>query len=158
MTNGEGVIVAVAVLGGLGFFVGLWVLIIKILSALGWSKYANRHAATGDPPPSAERLRGQSLEFGSGMAPVRYKNAVNAWIDMGGVYLRPLAVFRMFHPMLYLRWTEIEVLEQTTGWFSRVRIKVSDDLPVIGAYGRLGEIFAQKGRHASSADPMRQGY
>lgn len=142
----NGFVAALIIIGSLGAFAGFWLLITKLISLGAWFKYAARYAATGAPPPTAERIGGQSLIFGSGLAPTKYKSAINAWIDVNGLYLQPVLLFKMFHPMLFLRWSEMFVLDQRGGRFGQVEVRMrgGGNVPVFRTFGRLGAVIAQK--------------
>ena len=79
--------------------------------------------------------------------PVSYGNCINAWIDSGGLYLQPTLIFRPFHPMLLLRWTQIQsIKERRTLFFRRIVVRMAEDVPELIFYGRLGSALMMNWR------------
>ena len=59
-------------------------------------------------PPDATRYGSQSLTIGDKLfRAASYNNCMNVWIDRDGFYMRPQLIFRLFHPMLRIRWDQI---------------------------------------------------
>src|SRR3546814_12257100 len=57
---------------------------------------------------------------------------MNIWIDTGGLYLRPLAIFRLFHPLLHIRWDAIASIEpRKTLWFKAHQFTFRRDVPMM---------------------------
>jgi len=84
------------------FFVGLWLLITFIISRTsGWARIAQSYTADG--PLSGTRFGWQSASFRG----TNYNNSLNLGVDTEGLYMAPMALFRAFHPPLFIRWMEI---------------------------------------------------
>jgi hypothetical protein len=126
-------------------FVFMWIFVAKILSAFGWSALAEHHIATNEPSPNAKRLLWQSMSIGPGYFAVNYGSCINAWFERDGVFLRPSMLFRLFHPMLFLRWNQIQSVEESNFLlFKKVKLQMAGGSPPISATGRLGrEILEQ---------------
>jgi hypothetical protein len=145
-------LVAIIMIAMLGAFVGVGILALKLQSMGLWSRYAERYSATAEPPPAARRLRRQSLIFKTGKSLVEYGRSIDAWVDTGGVYLRPNALRRMFHPMLFLRFDQMEVLYEHGRFHERVEVRMPGDLPMFVASGPLGTAIAEKSGYGAAAD------
>src|SRR3546814_4470737 len=81
----------------LGFpllFILMWLGIIRLLSWFGWSRYLPEFACDRPVPPDAQRYSMASMVIGRFPGGISYRSAMNIWIDTGGLYLRPLAIFR----------------------------------------------------------------
>ena len=121
-------------------FIGMWVLVSRVLSLLGWSQLAERHKAVADPSPQAKRLYWSSMSVGPGLMSVSYSSCINAWIDNDGVYFRPSLMFRLFHPMLFLPWNQMQSVEnRPLIIFRRTVLQMHGGTPAISAHGRLGK-------------------
>lgn len=123
-------------------FILMWVLVARIISLMGWTRLAASYAATNEPSPNAKKLTWQSLSFGPGVMSTNYNSCINAWLDHEGLYLRPSLMFRLFHPMLFLRWNQMQSVEETRLFlFKRIKVQMAGDVPAILAAGRLGQEF-----------------
>jgi hypothetical protein len=75
------------------FFVAMWLLVTRILSFVGWSKYLPAFAWDRPIPADAERFSWATMVIGRFPGGVSYKNAMNVWLDQRGIYLRPPLFF-----------------------------------------------------------------
>src|SRR3546814_11726490 len=78
------------------FFVAMWLLVTRILSRVGWSKYLPAFAWDRPIPADARRFSWATMVIGRFPGGVSYRNAINVWIDQRGIYLRPPVFFSMF--------------------------------------------------------------
>jgi hypothetical protein len=125
------------------FFLGMWILVARILSAFGWSKLADRYTALSAPSPDAKKILWQSASFGDTAMSPNYSSCINAWVDSNGIYLRPSLMFRLFHPMLFLRWNDLQIVEEVNSFFVKsVKIRIAGITPILVARGRLATAFA----------------
>jgi hypothetical protein len=85
------------------YFSVLWCLILWIIALSGgWKKLANRYAMPGN-------FQGQVLRFQSARLNwSNYSNVLSIGLSERGLYLSPMAIFRPFHPPLFIPWEEIE--------------------------------------------------
>jgi len=119
-------------LGSPLFFVALWLGIIRLLSWFGWSRYLPEFACERSVPPDAQRYAMASLVIGRFPGGVSYRSAMNVWIDTGGFYLRPLAIFRLFPPLLHVRWYAIASIEpRKTLWVKAHQLTFRRDVPMM---------------------------
>lgn len=127
------------------FFVAMWISIARVISWMGWSAFAARFAFDRPIPPDATRYGSQSMSIGDTLFTVaNYSSCVNVWIDRHGFYLRPQLLFRFFHPLLHIRWSQIERVEVRKGFFNRrARLTFRADLPVLAIGGRSGRAIAE---------------
>lgn len=120
------------------FFVALWVAASRIISWLGWSPLAARFAFDRPLPDDVKRYGSQSLSIGESLF-ANYNNCVNIWIDQRGLYMRPQIFFRLFHPMLHIRWDQIAKVEVREGFLNRgARLVFRSDTRTITMRGRSG--------------------
>lgn len=87
-------------------FVGTWILVTWIASrASGWSRLGRRFGCSGPFSSAGERLRFASAQIGWG----NYSGALELQASASGLFLATIALFRPFHPPLFVPWSEIEV-------------------------------------------------
>ena len=84
------------------FFVGMWVLVLRILSSMsGWTTLAERFHSPG-------RFLGQYYRFRSAkLQAVNFSSSLELGVNHEGLYLRPMILFRLFHKPLLIPWREI---------------------------------------------------
>jgi hypothetical protein len=84
------------------FFIGLWILILKMLAVMsGWTILAERfyYPATFD---------GRYYRFQSAwLNKVNFRSSLEMGMNIMGLYLIPLILFRLFHKPLFIPWEEI---------------------------------------------------
>jgi hypothetical protein len=86
------------------FFVGLWLLVTLIISRVsGWTRLAESYRF--DQPFTGTMFRWQSVSLGR----TGYNNSLQLGVNDQGLYMAPMALFRMFHPPLFLPWSEVSV-------------------------------------------------
>src|SRR3546814_394341 len=125
--------------GFLLFFIAIGLLVIRLLSWFGWSKYLPAFAWDRPIPPDARRFSWASMFIGRFPGGVSYRNAMNIWIDARGLYLRPLKFFSLFHPPLHIGWDAIANLEpRKTLWIQVYHISFRRDVPMLTFGGRAG--------------------
>jgi hypothetical protein len=85
-------------------FVGIWVLVVFILSQLGWRglmRWQTRTEPTGKAFPWSAATVGV----------VKFRHSLNVWVDREGFWLKPVQVFAMFHPTLFIPWRDVRTVE-----------------------------------------------
>ena len=85
------------------FFTGLWILILKLLSVLsGWTTLAERFYFQGT-------FDGRYFRFQSAwMNKVLFRSSLEMGMNVMGLYLIPMILFRLFHKPIFIPWTELE--------------------------------------------------
>ena len=74
---------------------------------------------------------------------------MNGWIDRNGLYLQPTFVFKLFHPLVYLRWNDIAKVAPETGLImEHFRLELDANRPQVTLYGRLGEAVSKRWQNA----------
>ena len=128
------------------FFVAMWVLVSRIISWMGWSAFVARFAFDRQVPPDATRYGSQSLMIGDKLfRAASYNNCMNIWVDQRGLYLRPQLIFRLFHPLIHIRWDQVVQAEVRTGFLKGgTRLSFKADVPVITMRGRSGQAVAER--------------
>ena len=84
-------------------FVGMWVAIALVLSRLGWSDLASVYR-TGRPF-EGRRWHWVSAQVGK----VGWRSSLTMGANGEGLFLAPMILFRIAHPPLFIRWSDISV-------------------------------------------------
>ncbi|HEY2350266.1 MAG TPA: hypothetical protein VGH64_14715, partial [Puia sp.] len=83
-------------------FVGMWVLIIFIISRIGWAALAANYSTSAP-------FKGHSVGFTSAsINGANYNNSLILKYNEVGIYLRPIIFFRLFHKPILIPWKEIK--------------------------------------------------
>src|SRR3546814_19252280 len=80
----------------------MWLLVTRILSWVGWSKYLHAFAWDRPIPADARRFSWATMVIGRFPGGVSYRIANHVWIDQRGIYLRTPVFLRLFLPPLHL--------------------------------------------------------
>ncbi len=85
------------------FFTGLWILILKLFSVLsGWRTLAERFQYQ-------DKFEGRYYRFQSAwMNKVLFRSSLEMGMNVMGLYLIPMILFRLFHKPIFIPWSEIE--------------------------------------------------
>lgn len=86
------------------FFTGLWIFITYIISKTGWAVLAGKYQYDG--PFTGEKAGIISAAFNN----TRYKNALVLRYNYEGMYIKPVAIFRLFHKPILIPWKEIKAI------------------------------------------------
>ncbi len=122
------------------FFGAFWVCVVKLISLFGWSKFVDDRMMQSEPPAQAQHYAMQSMTIGSSFMPSNYSNCVSGWVHQTGVYLRPMWLFRIGHPLILLRWEEIARITESNVIFRKcAAITFRRDLPKLRLFGALGK-------------------
>ena len=129
-------LVVLIVLGAAVGFVAFWSGVVALIGLMGWRPLAACYAADAWPEAGeGVRLSGQSGQVGLSS----YSGVLNAVLTEGGLYLRPMALFAVNHPPLFIPWVEMGAAEQ--GFFGGVRLQL--DGGALTLYGRLGRMVGE---------------
>ena len=128
------------------FFVALWVFVMRVISWMGWSALAARFAFDRAVPSDAERYGSQSMSIGESFFTIaNYGNCVNVWVDPRGFYMRPQLFFRMFHPLVHIRWDQIAKADVRAGFLKGgTRLTFRADVPTVAMRGRSARAVAER--------------
>lgn len=127
--------------------IGMLVLISKMLSVFGWSHLSNRYQAQIVPPPTARMISGQSLGFGKVIAVASYTRCITGWVDDHGVFLKPTSLFKLFHPMIFLGWKDVETVEEKAALgMKRVEFTMAGVKKHMVTDGMLGQELLEHGQ------------
>lgn len=89
-------------------FMAMWSLVLLILSSLsGWGELAMWYKAE-TWPDGAARKSGVSLAMGRGWLKVSYRSGVQIAVTKQGIGLKPILLLGLFHPPLFLPFSEID--------------------------------------------------
>jgi len=83
-------------------FIGMWVLISFVLSKKGWADLVTNY--TINRSFEGRRVGIITASINS----VNYKNSLVLQYNEEGIYLRPVVLFRLFHPPVLIPWKEIK--------------------------------------------------
>jgi hypothetical protein len=118
------------------FFVGMWLLVTFLLSAMGgWRALAQHYVASS--PFSGQRFRFRSAQLGGY---VNYGGCLTLGAGPSGLYLAVLPLFRMAHPPLIVPWTDITAREVRSWFLSAIELEFAK---VPGVSVRLSRRLAQ---------------
>ena len=88
------------------FFVASWTVSLYLVAAAsGWRLLAARFRAQG--PFTGQRWR---LQFARMRWMSNYNGVLTMGADTTGLFMVPMMVFRIWHPALFIPWTEISVV------------------------------------------------
>lgn len=89
------------------FFIGVWILASFILSRIGWHKFAIHYK-------SNIKFNGKNIGPCSGFVnDIKFNNALNIIYNREGIYLSVFIPFRLFHPPLFIPWSEVTLIEDS---------------------------------------------
>lgn len=111
-------------------FPAIWVGVCHQLAAKGWNHLLAGYRAAR--PPLGKKIGGASASIG----PARYNGVIHLWLSDEGLYLRPMLLFRAFHPPLLVPWAHIVAVDHSkAGKATSVRFAFDDldmDLLIAG--------------------------
>jgi hypothetical protein len=83
-------------------FIGMFVLVTYLISKMGWVTLAEKFRT--DLPFEGTKIGTISATINAG----NYRNAIKLKYDYQGFYLKTVFFFRLFHPPVFIPWTEIK--------------------------------------------------
>jgi hypothetical protein len=99
------------IIGGSALVIAFWILLCRLVSRGGWRAVAAKHRALSTP--FGQRIGGVSGSFPRG----RYSGALAVWVAPDGFFIRPLIVFRAFHPALFIPWSCVASVSENKALF-----------------------------------------
>lgn len=110
-------------------FVAAWVFTgygVALMS--GWRQLAQRFRMQGDFSGTKWSMQSAKMRYGTG-----YNNALTIGADSTGMFLAPLALFRMGHSPLFIPWAEISDVRAVTVLyffkFTAMRLGRTEQIP-----------------------------
>lgn len=95
------------------FFGGLWTFVLMSMSFIGgWRRLARRYRATR-PPEGRRAIRGMTGMVGI----TSYNRVLTVTIADDGMFLAPLWMFRIGHPVLFIPWRDIRNSRHARSFF-----------------------------------------
>lgn len=82
------------------YFPLFWLFVVWLISAFGWQRFAPYRT---QQTPSGKQWLGQ-YGFVNG---ARYGNALNITTNDMGLFIKPVALFRFNHPLLFIPWQDL---------------------------------------------------
>jgi hypothetical protein len=96
-------------------FVGLFILVLFLLSKKGWSDLENAYRFS-------DTFHGKRAGIiSAGINGVNYKNCLILKYNDQGFYLKPIFIFRLFHPPVMIPWKDIISVQDKKVLFVRVK-------------------------------------
>lgn len=96
-----------------------WIGLSALLSVMsGWGQLASKFRSNS--AIDGEKFRFSSMSIVSGIFPINYGNCVFITVGRSGFALSVLFLFRLFHPPLFISWSEIEAVRPELRWFSSI--------------------------------------
>jgi hypothetical protein len=104
----------------------IWIAICIILSRMsGWHKLAQKYPRIDFVSGEKWRFRSAKLRYSVG-----YNSCVNFVANREGLGISIFFVFRVGHPPLFIRWTDIEISKETRLFRNLIRFTVGRDFPI----------------------------
>lgn len=119
------------------FFPLMWCGVLWINSHLGgWSRLAKRYRSSGIP-------NGKSFTSVQGQVGiVSYRAALECSANEEGLFIRPWALFRFAHPLLFIPWSEMHQVTRTSLlWIPVVRADVGQ--PRVAVLRLAAKVFEE---------------
>jgi hypothetical protein len=126
------------------FFVGLWLFVVTILSAVGgWAALAGRYPALAEP--SGEAYRNSSGSLWRAPLPVNYNYILLVHVGDDGIGLATHWPFRHRHPPLLIPWQAIAECRRFSFLFmSGADLRLHDPRLRITIGGRAGAAILER--------------
>jgi len=84
-------------------FVGTWILVAFFISRVGgWKRLAESYSTDQPFFGTTYRMRAAQMRRGT-----NYNGCLNFGVNGEGLYMVPMALFRVFHAPLFIPWSEI---------------------------------------------------
>jgi hypothetical protein len=104
----------------------IWIAICIILSRMsGWHKLAQKYLRIDFVSGEKWRFRSAKLRYSVG-----YNSCVNFVANREGLGISIFFVFRVGHPPLFIRWTDIAISKETKFLRNVIRFTVGRDFPI----------------------------
>ncbi|GAB4092053.1 hypothetical protein [Flaviaesturariibacter terrae] len=105
-------------------FVVLVPVVFRTLAKRGWDKLAAEYRY--DLPFDGRRIGITS----AGINGVGYRNCLVLWIGRDGFYLKPVFLFRLFHPPLLIPWRDVRAVREKKVLFTKLTVLTIGSPPV----------------------------
>jgi hypothetical protein len=130
----------------------IWIAICIFLSRMsGWHKLAEKYPRIDFISGEKWRFRSAKLRYSVG-----YNSCVNFVANREGLGISIFFIFRVGHPPLFIRWTDIEISKETKLFRNVIRFTVGRDFPIpILVHKSLGhKIMEAAGQYLPKEDSM----
>ncbi len=116
----------------------------------GWNALARSYRV--DALPDGQRFRFVSARIGNELAPVLYRNVLNAVVNSSGFGLSMQSVFGKA-PSIYIRWTDVTSAAMMGSGAGAALFRVRGPWPTIALYGKAGVAALQAYEQAVAHRP-----
>lgn len=110
------------------FFAGMWLFSMYWMAlASGWRLLAKRFRAQGEFPGQKWKMQSAHMRWLTG-----FNGCLTVGADKAGLFMVPFVLFRIWHPALFIPWTEITAREKTVFLFFNMielRLGRSEEVP-----------------------------
>jgi hypothetical protein len=101
-------------------FAALWTMVFYVIAfAGGWRLLARRFRFQGTFQGAAWHMQSASMRLRAG-----YNRCLTVGSDNSGLFVRPLILFRLWHPSLFVPWTEITYQPKRQFFFDVVEFRL----------------------------------
>ena len=88
------------------FFVGMWIVVTFAISQFAWARLAKKYKLQ-------ESIKGRRIGFiSASINSANYNNAIVLYSSEEGITLKAVLLFRLFHPTLFIPWSEISDVQE----------------------------------------------
>lgn len=97
-----------------------WITVLFILSRAGWNKLSTQYSL----PYSSEEFEKKN-SISCGVNNVNYRGAITLYQNKKGFSMKPWFLFRLFHPQIYIPWSEIkQIKRKKTLGFTTIELEI----------------------------------
>jgi len=95
-------------------FFGMWLMVARRVARNGWTDLVSKHRAQSAP-------LGKKIGSVSGWFPrSSYSSTLTVWIAPDGLFIRPVLLFRAFHPTLLIPWSSVASVSEEKKLLSKL--------------------------------------
>src|SRR5258706_3807006 len=103
------------------FFIGAWIGISYAISKMGWDRLIERFKTN-------DAFHGKRIGIiSASVNGANYNNSLILKYNYDGIYLRPILIFRLFHPPILIPWSEIKYVRDKKIFFFKLKELVIGD-------------------------------
>lgn len=97
------------------FFIGMWTLVSFVISKIGWSSLVDKYKL--NRVHNFKRIGLISAHING----AKYNNALILYTNKKGFSLKTMFFFRLFHPQIFIPWTEVKEIKSKEVLFFKIK-------------------------------------